>query len=72
MEGGWQLVDCLELIDLDLPMVVQLVERKSVSYPQPVDYLEAAGYLEPVDWLPLAEQDLVSHSQLADYLELVG
>ena len=66
LEGGWQLVDCLELIDLDLPMVVQLVERKSVSYSQPVDYLE------PVDWLPLAEQDLVSYSQPADYLELVG
>ena len=51
---------------MDLPMVVQLVERKSVSYSQPVDCLE------PVDWLPLAEQDLVSHPQLADYLELVG
>ena len=36
-------------------MVVQLVERKSVSCSQPVDYLEAAGYLDPVDWLPLAE-----------------
>ena len=44
MEGGWQLVDCLELIDLDLPMVVQLVERKSVSYSQPIHHLEPAGW----------------------------
>ena len=53
-------------------MVVQLVERKSVSYSQSVACLEAVGYLEAVDWLPLAEQDLVSHSQLADSLELIG
>ena len=63
-EWDWEPVDCLELIDLDFSMVVQLVERQSVSRSQPVDYLEAAGYLDPADWLPLAEQDLVSCSQL--------
>ena len=55
MEGGWQLVDCLELIDLDLLVVVQLAERKSVSCWQLVEDSEAAGYLESVEWLPFAE-----------------
>ena len=72
MEGGWQLVDCLELIDLDFPVVVQLAERKSVRCWQLVEDLEAAGYLESVDWLPLAEQELVSYLQLADCSELAG